>query len=231
MRPNVREFLRLITETINLPEPIIEIGSFQVDGQEELADIRPFFSGKEFTGCDMRPGKGVDRIENVEHLSFPDQSAGSIICLDTLEHVRDIISARNEMFRVLKPGGFIIISSVMDHPIHDYPYDYWRFTPEAFKFLLANFAPNRIFYQGFTDFPHTVFGIGTKSGCDLESISIDQVCGEPLNPYPADCVTNIYARKTAGVYLLRLLRRCSRELKSLSLRLQYLEEKKMKQKK
>jgi len=54
------------------------------------------------------------------------------------------------------------MSSVMDFPIHDYPHDYWRFTPEAFRVLLKKFPANIIGYSGNPKKPHTVIGIGFK---------------------------------------------------------------------
>lgn len=220
MRHNVREFVKMVTEHIDLPEPIIEIGSYQVEGQEELANLRPLFPGKRFTGCDMRPGNGVDRIENVECLSFQDESVGTIICMDTLEHVRNIISAKNEMHRVLKTNGYIIISSVMYHPIHDYPYDYWRFTPEAFSFLLNQYAYKKVFYQGFHDFPHTVLGIGAKTNNNnLEKIS-SNINNEPIYIYGNE-YAKTYDINTWTSLKYRFLHKCLRELMKLALKLQY----------
>jgi SAM-dependent methyltransferase len=224
MRPNVREFLRLITCHVDLPEPIIEIGSFQVDGQEELANLRPLFPGKQYIGCDMRPGKGVDSIENVENLSYQNESIGTIICLDTLEHVKNIIMAKNEMHRVLNPNGFIIISSVMNFPIHDYPYDYWRFTPEAFDFLLDMFISKIILYQGFHDFPHTIFGIGAKSKQNLEDIPIAKLNNENIYIHGNNC-NNAGENNRIIAFLLKILRKCMRKQLSLSLKLQQIQEK------
>jgi hypothetical protein len=64
--------------------------------------------------------------------------------------------------RILKPHGIAIISSVMNFPIHDHPYDYWRFTPEAFKSILKPFSNSFVGFAGDKKFPHTVVGIGFK---------------------------------------------------------------------
>ena len=50
----------------------------------------------------------------------------------------------------------------MNFPIHDYPHDYWRFTPEAFKLLLKPFSNFFVGFQGNKNYPHTVVGIGFK---------------------------------------------------------------------
>jgi SAM-dependent methyltransferase len=170
MRPHVREFLGLCAQTLQCPEPIVEIGAFQVSGQEAIAELRPLFPGKRYLGCDMRPGRGVDRIEDIHALSFETGSVGTFILADTLEHVADPIRAMAEIHRCLNDHGVVIYISAMHFPIHGYPNDYWRFTPEAFRSLGAEFPSVAIFYSGSPEFPHTVCGVAAKSQYDQQSI-------------------------------------------------------------
>ena len=53
----------------------------------------------------MRPGPGVDRVEDVSAISLPDGSAGTVLCIETFEHVFEVRRAFDEVFRILKPGG------------------------------------------------------------------------------------------------------------------------------
>lgn len=170
MRQNIRNFVECFSKNFDIIEPIVEIGSFIVPGQEDIANLRSIFTDKEFIGCDLRNGNGVDRIENVECLSLSDESVGIFLILDTLEHVENCFQSLEEIHRVLKDGGIVVMSSVMDFPIHDYPSDYWRFTPEAFKLLLKKFPIKIIGMQGNPDQPHTIFAIGIKS-TDLSKYS------------------------------------------------------------
>ena len=84
MCPHLREFLELCARTLVCPEPIVEIGTFQVPGQEVIVDLRPLFPGKIYMGCDMQPGNSVDRIEDIHHLSFRSGEVGTFILVDTL---------------------------------------------------------------------------------------------------------------------------------------------------
>jgi len=162
MRQTIKDLVSIVASTLPIEEPIYEFGSLQVSGQEGFADLRPLFPGKEYVGADMRQGIGVDQILNLHEINLSPESVGTIICLDTLEHVEYPHRALEEIHRVLKPDGIAIISSVMYYPIHDHPYDYWRFSPAAFRSLLKPFADAFIGYAGRDDFPHTVIGAGFK---------------------------------------------------------------------
>jgi len=162
MRKETRAFVETIAAELPLPEPVVEFGALQIEGQEKYADLRPLFAGKRFIGCDMRPGPGVDRIENLHQLTFGDGELGTVIMLDTLEHVQYPFRAMAEARRVLRAGGVCIITSVMLCPIHAYPSDYWRFTPEGFRVLLEPFETRWVFDDRPKLFPRSVYGVGIK---------------------------------------------------------------------
>ncbi len=175
-------------------------------GQEELANLRPIFPGKMFIGCDMRNGKGVDRVDNVECLSLIDESVGTVLILDTLEHVENCFKAMDEIYRILKKDGIVVMSSVMDFPIHDYPSDFWRFTPEAFKLLLNKFPIKIIGLQGNPNHPHTVFAIGIKSNYFINNNKIFNILksNNLLNP-PLSILDKIQYRYSTLKIILQCL--------------------------
>ncbi|MGB0069543.1 MAG: hypothetical protein WBQ11_16095 [Isosphaeraceae bacterium] len=74
-----------------------EFGSFRVEGQEGYANLRGMFSDKVYVGCDMRPGPGVDRVEDVSAINEPDRSAGTVLCTETFEHVFKVRRAFDEV--------------------------------------------------------------------------------------------------------------------------------------
>lgn len=59
----------------------------------------------------------------------------------------------------------------MNFPIHDYPNDYWRFTPNGFISLLSEFQSSFVGSCGAeASFPQTIVGIGFKRNhLDLKS--------------------------------------------------------------
>lgn len=162
MRPSVKQWLKICSQILIIGEPIYEFGSFQVQGHKGYADLRPFFPHKKYIGADIRKGDGVDVIMDVTQTGLVSESVGTVIILDTLEHVEYLRNAMDEVHRILKPKGILIISSVMFCPVHD-NHDYWRFTPEGFASLLKPFAFSFVDSIGSTSFPHTVLGIASKS--------------------------------------------------------------------
>ncbi len=175
MRKNTRSLIEVVARHLDLPEPIVEFGSYQVT-PGTIADLRPVFGTKQFIGTDIRPGPGVDRVENLERLAFEDASVGTAILLDTLEHVEDPPRAMAEVYRVLRPGGVAIATSVMDLFIHNEP-DFWRFTPAAFKYLYRPFGETLVGYHGNPEKPHTVFAVGIRepqTSCAAAFAAIEQ---------------------------------------------------------
>lgn len=162
MREHIEGFAAEAATSLPFTSPIIEIGARPAAGQEDGLNLRQYFPGQEYIGCDIQAGPRVDRIEDVHHLTFADGSVGGVIALDTLEHVADPRRAVEEVWRVLRPGGVVVISSVMFFPIHAHPWDFWRFTPEGFKQLLEPFESRLVMAYGWESMPETVFGVGIK---------------------------------------------------------------------
>jgi ubiquinone/menaquinone biosynthesis C-methylase UbiE len=162
MRRAIKEFVRIVATTLPVTGPVYEFGSYQVETQEGFADLRPFFPGMKYIGTDMREGPGVDIVLNLHDLDLPADTVGTALCLETLEHVEYPHKALEQIHRVLQPDGIVVISSTMFFPIHDFPYDYWRFTPEAFRSLLKPYKQSFVGFAGDQTFPHTLVGIGFK---------------------------------------------------------------------
>ncbi len=162
MRDHNKAFCRLVAENLDCPDPVFEFGSYQVDGQEGYANLRGIFAGRTYVGCDMRPGPGVDRVEDVTAISLPDASAGTVLCIETFEHVFEVQRAFTEVFRLLQPGGVFVITTPLNFRIHGYPDDYWRITPNCLRRMLSPYVARVSGYQGYHAFPHTVMGVGIK---------------------------------------------------------------------
>jgi SAM-dependent methyltransferase len=172
VRESIRQLVKIVADSFPVEEPIYEFGALQLPGFEDFADLRSFFKEKSYVGCDMREGRGVDKVLNLHNIDVPDGSVGTVITCDTLEHVEFPHTALTEIHRILKPGGMVFLSTVLDFRIHDSPADYWRFTPDGLKSLLKPFSFVFVGSVGRESFPHTVIAIGVK-GSKNANLSLD----------------------------------------------------------
>jgi hypothetical protein len=162
VRDDVRAFVDLCSRLFAAAGPVVEIGALQTPGQEGYADLRPFFAGRPYFGCDLARGAGVDCVQDAEALGIADGAAATVIAADSLEHVADPFRATGEIHRVLAPGGTAIVAVPFLFPIHYAP-DYWRFTPEGVRRLLAPFPVAAVWSLGDAQWPHTVFAVAHKA--------------------------------------------------------------------
>lgn len=181
----LRGVAQAITETFApvLPEPILEIGSFQVPGQEQLADLRSLFPHKHYLGVDIRPGPGVDCVADVERLPLASGSIGTVIAMSTFEHVQHFWRGFEEVFRVLRPDGAFLVSCPFHVRIHNHPSDYWRFTPEALTVLLQPYAQHLLGWHGPRLRPENVWALAFRERAPWVTEAQEQLYRQKMRQY------------------------------------------------
>ena len=97
------------------------------------------FEGKitEYIGSDIVQSdlQRVDVLCEANNIPLPDNSFDTAFSTQTIEHVEDHQGLVNEAYRLLKPGGFFIVSGPMYWHLHEDPYDFFRFTKYGFKYI------------------------------------------------------------------------------------------------
>ena len=88
-------------------------------------------AGCEITFTDLYENEGVVKVNVEEDFPFDDNTFDMVITFHLFEHVFDFSSSAEEIYRVLKPGGKLIISVPFMHKYHADPDDYFRFTDSA----------------------------------------------------------------------------------------------------
>jgi SAM-dependent methyltransferase len=83
-------------------------------------------------------------------LPLADGEADTVLCTETLEHVREPLAFLSELRRILSPSGRLILTVPFAARWHFVPQDYWRFTPSGLAHLLtrAGFCEVRIYPRG-----------------------------------------------------------------------------------
>jgi SAM-dependent methyltransferase len=88
-------------------------------------------------GCDIIQSdkNRVDVICPVTDLQFEDSRFDSLLCTQVLEHVFEHDKMIQEVNRVLRPGGTVILTVPFAWELHEEPYDFFRYTRHALKEL------------------------------------------------------------------------------------------------
>ncbi len=92
--------------------------------------VEKYFSSDRF---DTR----ADFVEDSAHLGHTDESFGTVLCNQTLEHTENPEQSVKEMFRVLKNGGYAIATVPFLFPEHKDPTDFRRYTRDGFVQLFT----------------------------------------------------------------------------------------------
>jgi SAM-dependent methyltransferase len=142
-----------------------------------LLQLRPYMRGRLLdVGCGRRPYRAIydrlvaesigtevafsphglqaaDVISFAERLAFANASFDTILCTEVLEHTRQPFEVMAEFARLLRPGGYLILSVPFIYPLHETPYDFWRFTPYGLAELCrsAGLRVQTILTKGGTD--------------------------------------------------------------------------------
>jgi len=108
---------------------------------------RALFSSRitRYIGADVAAARDVQldiKIALGEPVPLADASVDTILSTQTLEHVYDFQFYVRECYRLLKPGGMLILTVPMQWRIHEAPHDYWRFTRYGVSELMkrSNFS-------------------------------------------------------------------------------------------
>lgn len=135
MTSEVLDFLAEVKKKIGQPDRVLEVGSLNINGS-----ARSVFqeADTEYIGIDQIEGRDVDIVDNAYDLEmiFPTKDFwfDLVICCETLEHDPYFWITIEQMKKVLKPGGWLIITTPgIKLQKHDYPEDYYRFFGETYK--------------------------------------------------------------------------------------------------
>jgi SAM-dependent methyltransferase len=93
----------------------------------------------------------VDIVADAHRLPFRENALDMVLSLSVLEHLRHPFEAADEMYRVLRPGGYVYHETNFVFPYHGYPHHYFNFSPEGlrevfrrFRLLHRDIAPHQM---------------------------------------------------------------------------------------
>jgi SAM-dependent methyltransferase len=75
----------------------------------------------------------------IHNTNIEDDSYDCIACLEVLEHTTNPFDSIKELRRMLKDGGYLLVSAPLNWRIHGPSPDCWRFTEHGWQVLLKDF--------------------------------------------------------------------------------------------
>jgi SAM-dependent methyltransferase len=131
--PNLEWAAKTALERLGIECPkVLDIGC----GQKPYRDLftRAQHWGMDHGIVDTSP----DFVGDALHLPLRDQSVDIVFATQVIEHVSNPHMMVRECSRVLRPNGFLILSGPFFWPLHEEPYDFFRFTKYGFEQLLRS---------------------------------------------------------------------------------------------
>lgn len=134
-------FIRRLLDDGKIQEPVLELGA-GYGGSTCREVIR--LANLEYRTTDFVSGPGVDFTADFEEedvsLNFEGKKFGTILVLNVLEHVFEPIRVLDNVMRLARSGGTVVVTTPCIWPVHNYPVDCQRLLPDWYKAYAARRA-------------------------------------------------------------------------------------------
>jgi SAM-dependent methyltransferase len=135
-REHLNNFIKRCSKNISLPKSkLLEIGP------QKRSEVQIYFSECNIKTLDLVDDYNPDIIGDITKYNshIPAESYDIITCLEILEHTVNPFSAIEELRRILKHNGYLLLSAPLNWRIHGPAPDCWRITEFGWKVLLKDF--------------------------------------------------------------------------------------------
>lgn len=121
---------------------LVPSGAYVLDAGAGNCLYKPLFQNKHYESADFcQIDKEYGEITYVCDLStipVEDCRYDLVLCTQVLEHLRSPRTVLAELYRVLKPGGYLALSAPLFYEEHEIPHDYFRYTRFGLQSLLED---------------------------------------------------------------------------------------------
>ena len=124
-----RQYLKEYARYIGNNELLIDAGS----GKSPSPYIH-YFDAERILSFDLY-NKGANFTANICMIPLANAVAGGVICTEVLEHVPDTKLALGELYRIIEPGGYLILTVPLVGGVHQ-NVDFYRWTNQGLRQII-----------------------------------------------------------------------------------------------
>lgn len=119
--------------------------------QKLIGKHRNIIQGKRYITLDIDPTTKPDVVGDAHQMPFENESFDAVLHVYVFEHLHSPQKAADEIYRILKPGGYMLGVIPFVHPYHARKNgyrDYWRFSKDGLEILFGKFEKVELFKIG-----------------------------------------------------------------------------------
>lgn len=137
LRNDVKEFIKSSAKKYDKQDlRVLDIAP------QDHAGAAPYFGKSIVETLDLDPESGANYIADLcerNETVILEDTFDVVVCTEVLEHTLQPFKAVDEMRRILKPGGVVLVSTPFNFRIHGPLPDCWRFTEHGLRELFKDF--------------------------------------------------------------------------------------------
>lgn len=131
----IKQFVLSVSKELPAGAKILDAGAGETP-------YKKFFNKHKYLAVDTKWGdsdwdySNLDLIADLTKLPLKDETFDAVLCTQVLEHLQEPEKVLRELWRVLKKGGIIYLSTPQGWGVHQAPHDYYRYTCYGLQYLL-----------------------------------------------------------------------------------------------
>jgi len=113
---------------------LLDIGCGTKQYKDILAPIVSEHVGVDYSET-LHGIENADIVATAYDIPVDDGSYDSVLCTEVIEHLEEPEKAFEEIIRVLKPGGYALVTNPFIWHLHEEPRDFYRYSKYGLEFL------------------------------------------------------------------------------------------------
>jgi SAM-dependent methyltransferase len=136
----------------HLKGKVLDIGSGDAEPRYSRKETVASYITLDLPQTNVRYLKRPQVFADAHALPFSEGVFDAVLLLEVLEHVRHPTRVLDEAHRVLREGGTVCLSTPFLYPLHDEPYDFFRFSLYGLREMLRQDHWQIVFEDEYSNF-------------------------------------------------------------------------------